>query len=104
VRIAEDQTGEIEFVSEPKDISPIRGEVLKTWIEASEAEAPSSLVPASGSTVPFNKANIDMLETATLTDGIVVECGENRWVEVWRVKEEEGYCIRIFRPTNDGKV
>jgi hypothetical protein len=67
-------------------------------------QAQSELSPAPGSTVPFAEANLDRLEKATLTDGIIVECGENRRVEVWRVKEEEGYAIRIFRPTNDGKT
>lgn len=59
---------------------------------------------AHGSTVPFTEANLDRLEKATLLDGVKVECGEGRSVEVWRVKEEDGYCIRIFRPTNDGKI
>lgn len=63
-----------------------------------------ALASASGSTVPFNEANLDRMEKATLTDGIIVECGQDRRVEVWRVKEEEGYAIRIFRPTNDGKT
>lgn len=67
-------------------------------------ESPAGLSPAPGSTVPFNEANLDRMEKATLTDGIIVECGQDRRVEVWRVKEEEGYAIRIFRPTNDGKT
>lgn len=54
--------------------------------------------------VPFAKAKLDKLKKATLLDGVRVECGEGRSVEVWRVKEEEGFCVRIYRPTNDGKT
>lgn len=55
-------------------------------------------------TVPFHEANLDQLPVATLTNGAVIDLGEGRSVEVWRVTEEEGFCVRIFRPTNDGKV
>lgn len=72
--------------------------------ETTSGEAGRGLGAAPCSTVPFNEANLDRLEKATLLDGVKVECGEGRSVEVWRVKEEDGYCIRIFRPTNDGKI
>lgn len=64
----------------------------------------SALASASGSTVPFNDAQLDRIETPTLFDGLICDLPDNRRVEVWRVKEDEGYCIRIFRPTNDGKT
>lgn len=69
-----------------------------------QSESVSASAPESGSTVSFHEAKIDRIEKATLLDGVRVECGEGRSVEVWRVKEEEGYAIRIFRPTNDGKT
>lgn len=56
------------------------------------------------STVQFHEADLDKCEKVTLLDGKVIKFDDDRRVEVWRVKEEEGYCIRIFRPTNDGKV
>jgi len=55
-------------------------------------------------TVPFHEANIGRIRNATLTDGITVDCGEGRRVEVWRIKEHGGYCLRFFRPTDDGKT
>lgn len=72
--------------------------------DQASGDAGQTLPEAPCSTVPFNEANLDRLEKATLLDGVRVECGEGRSVEVWRVKEEDGYCIRIFRPTNDGKI
>ncbi len=73
---------------------------------------PEPLPPVAGSatcsTVPFHEANLDRLRKVTLLDGAIIElvgeAGDKRRVEVWRVKEEEGYCIRIFRPTKDGKT
>jgi hypothetical protein len=58
---------------------------------------------AGKTTVPFHKANIAR-RFASLFDGIMAECGDGRSVEVWRIKEEDGYCVRIFRPTDDGKI
>ena len=72
----------------------------------SDSQPPSdpALASVSGSTVPFHEAVLDKLEKPTLFDGVKVECGEGRSVEVWRIKEEDGCCIRILRPTNDGKI
>lgn len=71
-----------------------------------DSQPPSdpALDSASGSTVPFNEAKLDQIEKPTLFDGLICDLPDNRRVEVWRVKEDEGYCIRIFRPTNDGKT
>jgi hypothetical protein len=54
--------------------------------------------------VPFSEAKLDKLEKATLFDGLSCNCGDGRSIEVWRVKETDGYCVRILRPTNDDKV
>lgn len=69
-----------------------------------EANGKDALAAPTGSTVPFNEAKLDQIEKPTLFDGLICDLPENRRVEVWRVKEDEGYCIRIFRPTNDGKT
>ena len=63
-----------------------------------------ALASASGSIVPFNEAKLDQIENPTLIDGLICNLPDNRRVEVWRVKDEDGYCIRIFRSTNDGKT
>ncbi len=55
-------------------------------------------------TVDFGNADIDRLEHCTLICGVKVECGHGRRIEIWRIIERPGYCIRIFRPTNDGKT
>lgn len=67
-------------------------------------KAESELSPAHGSTVPFNEAKLDQIEKPTLINGLICDLPDNRRVEVWQVKEDDGYCIRIFRPTNDGKT
>lgn len=67
-------------------------------------KAESELSPAPCSTVPFHEAALDKIEKVTLTKGLIYDLPDNRRVEVWRVKEEEGFAIRIFRPTNDGKT
>jgi hypothetical protein len=70
----------------------------------STLKAPGELAAPAGLTVPFNEAKLDQLEKPTLIDGLICDLPDNRRVEVWRVKEEDGYFIRIFRPTNDGKT
>ena len=69
-----------------------------------EANGKDALAAPTGSIVPFNEAKLDQIEKPTLIDGLICDLPGNRRVEVWRVKEDEGYCIRIFRPTNDGKT
>jgi hypothetical protein len=78
-------------------------ELCGTRMIPSESECQACKTPKEG-IASFSEAKIDALERATLIDGVKVECGEGRSVEVWRVKEEDGYCIRIFRPTNDSKI
>lgn len=54
-------------------------------------------------TVPFYEANIAE-KNAKLIDGTIIELPEGRRVEVWGIVGDDGLCIRIFRPTDDGKV
>lgn len=54
--------------------------------------------------VAFHDADIDFRDSVTITNGFIYELSGNRKVEVWKVKDEEGYAVRIFRPTNDGKM
>jgi len=54
--------------------------------------------------VPFHKAKLDKLEQATLLDGLRIECGKDACVEAYKVKEKQGLCIRLSRPTNDGAI
>lgn len=54
--------------------------------------------------IPFHEANLDIHQTVTLLDGVMIECGQDRRVEVWRIKDDDGFCVRIYRPTNDGKI
>lgn len=56
--------------------------------------------------VPFHKALIlsDEVTKPILFDGSVYKLPGKRRVEVWRVKGNKGLCVRIFRPTDDGKT
>lgn len=72
--------------------------------KANETVRPKPSHAAPCSTVPFNEAKLDKLAKPTLINGLICDLPDNRRVEVWQVKEESGYCIRIFRPTNDGKT
>lgn len=54
--------------------------------------------------VPFHNADIEVRETVTITNGLLYKLPDNRRVEVWKLKDEDSFCVRIFRPTNDGKV
>lgn len=54
--------------------------------------------------VPFHEAKIPSRETVNLIGGHVVEFSSGRRIEVWRIVEDDGPCVRIFRPTDDGKV
>lgn len=54
--------------------------------------------------IPFHEANLDDRAAVTLTSCAAYGCGDKRRVEVWKVKDGEGYCIRIYRPTQDGKI
>lgn len=71
-----------------------------------DSQPPSdpALDSESGPTVPFHEAELDWREGAILTNGLIYDLPDNRRVEVWRVKDEEGFCIRIFRQANDGKT
>ncbi len=42
-------------------------------------------------------------EKAILFDGLIYDLPEGRRVEVWRVRGEEGLCVRTYSPTPDGK-
>lgn len=54
--------------------------------------------------VQFHLANIEVKPKVDLYDGQKCSLEGGRQIEVWRVRGEEGFCIRIFRPTDDGKL
>ncbi len=57
------------------------------------------------STVPFHRANIDRRSNVPLVDGQIAQMKDGRQIEVWRIKDDpNGLCVRMFRPTLDGKV
>jgi hypothetical protein len=64
----------------------------------------ASFAATPGSVVPFHDAELDRETAAMLINGKIYELPEGRRVEVWRVKDGDGMCIRIYRPTKDGKT
>ena len=55
--------------------------------------------------VPLNEAVLaDRIERAKLINGRAYALSGDRKIEVWRVEGHDGFCIRIFRPTDDGKT
>jgi hypothetical protein len=55
--------------------------------------------------VHFSVADIDEREEVTLTDGLIKPISGGRRIEVWYVKDEpRSLAVRIFKPTNDGKM
>lgn len=54
--------------------------------------------------VPFHLAKIPIRDKFFITNGLIAELSNNRRIEVWKVKDEQGICVRIFRPTDDGKT
>lgn len=54
--------------------------------------------------VPFAEADIHRIETVHLHSGEGIKLSGERSIEVWRMAEKEGLCVRIFRPTDDGKI
>jgi len=54
--------------------------------------------------VSFHEANLNRLEGAELVKCAKEDVGDDRSVEVWKIKDKDAYCVRIFGPTNDGKT
>jgi len=54
--------------------------------------------------VPLHLADVKRNEKVTLYDGLIANLPGHRRLEVWKIKGDDGICIRIFQPTNDGKV
>ena len=57
-----------------------------------------------GRCVAFHEAEVPGIPFARLYDGSICELPEGRRVEVWRIRDDEGLAVRIFRPTEDGKT
>lgn len=53
--------------------------------------------------VPFHEAKVEMFK-AKLINPRGRESGDGRRVEVWDIDGKEGVCLRLFRPTDDGKI
>ncbi len=53
--------------------------------------------------VPFHEAVIEE-HSVKLTNGLIQPFKDGRSVEVWKKLNEEGLIVRIFRPTDDGKM
>lgn len=57
--------------------------------------------------VPFNDANLDREKDVKFSSGLMVRLTGDRSIQVLEVDggaHDGGICIRIFRPTNDGKL
>lgn len=101
-----------ERLHEIRDRAKARAEDVETVAQArvelelvAEIERLRGLVevPAEGP-VPFHLAQFEDDREVTLHDGRVVKLDGDRRLEVWRVKDEDGYSVRIFRPTKDGRM
>ena len=54
-------------------------------------------------TIPSYKAQIERNDV-TVTNGNIFNLSGDRRVEVWKIVENGGVCVKIYRPTKDGKT
>ena len=54
--------------------------------------------------VPFHEAAVPETKTPSLYSPSTVTLHGDRRIEVWRLIGNDGFAIRIFRPTLDGKT
>lgn len=57
--------------------------------------------------IPFHEAKLELHDKVTLKNGVISDLSGERSVEVWEVaggSVDGAVCVRIFGPTQDGKI
>jgi len=60
--------------------------------------------PPTPEFVPFDKADLHRAAQVVLNSGEGFKLSGDRSLEVWKIDGQDALCVRIFRPTDDGKV